>query len=246
MQLIPSGVPVPVEVTFDANDLYVGLSVFDMSTGAPVAVGALFPMVNVPGSNSYAANFTPVNGKPYVFLKRVFTDNTYTVPDVNYGTGSDSAYATNLIQETALILAGVPSFSTQGGLIGFCYQDEIVEGPLGNLDPVEIIQGSKGQLNCKFLRKASRDPFDLTGVTDIQVCFANDDGTELQLSLLTGGITIVGNPVIGLFSISLTRAQTLALAVDDHATLQVGFVVAGGDPEIFSIPAAYTIIASTC
>lgn len=246
MNLIASNFPVTIDVTYDSPGLFVGLSVFDMSTGAPVQVGGVIPMPNVPDSNSYAKNFTPAANKPYLFLKQVYTDGTYTVVDANYSPGSEGAYASDIVSTTNLILARVGGQNAnETNLLGFLYTDEMRFGALGEAVPVDIVQGSGVVLNCKFLYRGSLDPLDLTGITEIETCFLNDDGTELMLSLTGGGIAVYGDPILGKVSITLTGVETDALAQDQLATLQVKFTF-GGEPVVLQIPRAYNVLATAC
>ncbi len=246
MEIIPAGIPAPFDVSFDSPALFVGLNVFDVSSGIPVAVGGVIPMVNAPGSNSYAALFTPVSGKQYLFLKRVFTDNTYTAVDPEYGTGSESAYSSAFISEISLILASLPAFTFDGGIVGIAYEDEINIGPLGDLRPIEIVKGSKATIKVRLLRKTDLSPLDLTGITEISTCFLNDDGTELMLSLTGGNIAIIGDPILGLVAITLTSEMSQDFAVDSSTALQLALEYANGDPSILKVPGAYSILANDC
>lgn len=91
------------------------------------------------------------------------------------------------------------------------------------------------------------DPFDLTSIYDIQTCFHNADGTELMVGKVSGGITIVGNPLLGKILIALTAAQTALLAVSDPTTLELAIVpTLGADPVKVSIPLAYSVVQSDC
>ena len=247
MLLIPSSVPVPIEVTFDAPSLFVGLSVFNMTTGSPVLVGSVLPMANVSGENTYVRNFTPAVNTPYLFLKQVFTDDTYTALDEEYSSASEGAYASDMLTSLALILSRIGGQNaSESNLLGYLYYDSIAFDSLGAQIPVDIVQGAGAVLNCKFLYKGSKDPLDLTGITAISTCFLNDDGSELSLSLAGGEIAVYGNPVLGKISITLTAAQTALLAVDDRATLQVAFTYGAGQPIVLQIPMAYSIIATDC
>lgn len=247
MNLFPSSVPVTVEVTYDSPGLFVGLSVFDMSTGSPVQVGGVLPMANVAGTNSYVRNFTPAADKPYFFLKQVYTDNTYTAVNPSYSAGSEGGYASSFLATLALILSRVGAQNAnETNLLGFLFADEMRFGALGEAIPVDIVQGAGAVLNCKFLYRGSLDPLDLTGVSEIETCFLNDDGTELMLSLTGTEIAVFGNPILGKITITLTGVQSAALAVARLATLQVKFTFPGGQPVVLQIPAAYNVLATAC
>lgn len=95
MELVPSGVALSFEVTYDAADLDVGMTIFNTTTGAPVQVGSAVPMTLVQG-NTYFAQFTPLENRSYVVIKGVYTDNTLTTLDPNYAQGSESIFATTI------------------------------------------------------------------------------------------------------------------------------------------------------
>jgi hypothetical protein len=84
---VPSGLPLPFEVTFDDDDLDVAMKVYDV-TGVPALV-ATVPMTHMDGG-TYVASFTPDPDKSYVVRKSVYTDGTYTVLEGGYSSGSES------------------------------------------------------------------------------------------------------------------------------------------------------------
>jgi len=92
MQIAQAGVALPFEVTYYESDLFVGMVVLDVSTGTPVQVGDVIPM-EIAADNTYFARFTPSNGKAYVVVKSVYTDDTYETIDTEYAAGSESFYA---------------------------------------------------------------------------------------------------------------------------------------------------------
>lgn len=110
--------------------------------------------------------------------------------------------------------------------------------------PVQIIKGSKAQLIVR-LRDVNDDPYDLTGVTEIQTCFQNEDGTETVIKLTTSGIAIIGNPILGKISINLTASNTNLLSTADVGILELA-ITTSGDPTKLQVPGAYEVDASVC
>lgn len=92
MEFAPAGVPVAFEVTFDRNDLVVGMTVYDVSASSPVVAQATTLMALV-AYNTYSAKFTPQNGKNYVAIKAVYTSETFMTLDPDYPQGSESLVA---------------------------------------------------------------------------------------------------------------------------------------------------------
>jgi len=71
-----------------------------------------------------------------------------------------------------------------------------------------IFQGSDKILNLK-LREENGDPFDLTGETEITVCFkAADGGASIDLTKGGGDVTITGSLLLGKISVSISDANT--------------------------------------
>jgi len=113
---------------------------------------------------------------------------------------------------------------------------------------VNIIQGSKGQITVRLYQGANGvigDPIDLTGITEIESCFDNADGTELSLLETTGGIVILGSPLLGKIQLVFTSAQTALLAIVEHETLELKLTYAG-DPQKILVKDAYAVVSSRC
>lgn len=92
MEFAPAGVPLSFEVTFDSPSLHVAMTVYDDTGSSPVLLLSPFAMVRVYG-NTYRAKFTAANGKNYIVVKSVYTDNTYATLDDGYAAGSESVVA---------------------------------------------------------------------------------------------------------------------------------------------------------
>jgi hypothetical protein len=83
-----AGVPLPFEVTYDSDELFVAMQVYDVTSGTAVLVDTI-GMENFSGY-SYFGSFTPDENKSYAVNKGVYTDDTYTTRDFGYSQGSDS------------------------------------------------------------------------------------------------------------------------------------------------------------
>jgi hypothetical protein len=89
MELAPADVPLPFEVTFDANNLFVAMSVYETTNSMPTLVQGPQAM-NVVIGNTYIDKFTGSAGRSYLIFKAVYTDGTFTVLDDNYSQGSET------------------------------------------------------------------------------------------------------------------------------------------------------------
>ncbi len=92
MELLPSGVPLSFEVTFDSPSLHVGMSVYNDSGANPVLVSGPTAMALVYG-NTYRGKFTGVENTNYIIVKAVYTTSGLSVLDDNYSMGSESCIA---------------------------------------------------------------------------------------------------------------------------------------------------------
>lgn len=128
MEIVPVGLPLGFEVTFDSNSLEVAMRVFD---DLGVQVGSPIQMINVFG-NTYRGFFTPDDVKGFLIQKAVYTDNTYTTLDPNYSQGSETIIAIRI----------------GGASSGGC---SVVGYVLNNDEVVGLVDGSgdvKGIINC--------------------------------------------------------------------------------------------------
>lgn len=89
MELAPANIELTFEVTFDANNLNVGMSVYDTTSSMPTLVQGPLAMANVIG-NTYIGKFTGNPGQTYLIFKAVYTDGTFTTLDTDYSQGSES------------------------------------------------------------------------------------------------------------------------------------------------------------
>lgn len=115
---------------------------------------------------------------------------------------------------------------------------------------VKIVQGSQSSFLLRLYNQTNGvlgDPVDLTTMYDIKTCFQNSDGTETTLSKLTAGIAVVGSPLLGKITVSLTAAQTALLALSDPGELQISLIATlGADPVKIDVRNAYDVVETTC
>lgn len=89
MNLVPAGIQLSFEVTYDSPSLYVGMSIYDDSGLFPILISGPTLMANVIG-NTYRGKFTPDINTTYVIFKAVYTDNTLTVLSSAYSQASET------------------------------------------------------------------------------------------------------------------------------------------------------------
>ena len=243
--LVELNKPVTLEVNFDPGK-FVGLTVYNCSTGVPIQFGAVIPMLAVEYT-LYAVNFTPTAVGPWLFQKNVYTDGTYAVIDTGYATGSETLQVLDI---AGIFLNALLAMYQNPGSVGAALSAGTGTVPTQFVAEAEgsmytIYQGGKPpQLVVRLIDPSTNDPLNLTGVTTIESCFLQTDGTELPISLLTGEITILST-TLGKIGIQLTAAETALLQTVQGGTLQLA-ISFGGDPIIYQLPNAYDVVQNAC
>lgn len=89
MNLVPSGISLPFEVTFDGPSLPVAISVYDTTANPAVLVAGPAAMTNEVG-NTYVGFFTAQPGRSYLVFKAVYLDGTFAALDPDYSQSSET------------------------------------------------------------------------------------------------------------------------------------------------------------
>lgn len=95
MEFAPSGQKLSFEVTFDAPNLFVGMTVFDTTGASPVLVAGPTAMSNTIG-NTYLGYFSAEPGKSYLIYKAVYTDGSYSALNTSYAQGTETISAAGI------------------------------------------------------------------------------------------------------------------------------------------------------
>jgi hypothetical protein len=88
MQFVSTIQELAFDVTYDTDDLYVGLSIYDITTGTPDLISKTL-MSNIIG-NSYYGTFTPEFGKSYFVFKAVYNEIDMQTYNNNYSQSSET------------------------------------------------------------------------------------------------------------------------------------------------------------
>jgi hypothetical protein len=210
MELVPAGVPLSFEVTFDANDLPVAMSVYDDSGVAPVLLLSPFAMALVAG-NTYRGKFTAENGKAYIVIKAVYTDGTFATLDPNYAQGSESMVAQYL----------TPAAQSIVGLVG-CSEEEFEQ------QPFNIFRGDVKTMYLKAVNAGCDEgPLDLTHCTEIDVALPNADGTFSHLLLSAGKVVVPAPAILGKFNAPISSIVSAPLNPGEFQTFNVTLTILG-------------------
>jgi hypothetical protein len=95
MELVPANVQLTFEVTYDASNLHVGMSVYDTTGVSPILVQGPTAMTHVV-NNTYIGKFTPSVSHNYLIFKAVYTDVSLLTLDSNYSAGTESIVAEDI------------------------------------------------------------------------------------------------------------------------------------------------------
>ena len=110
---------------------------------------------------------------------------------------------------------------------------------------LKIIQNEKQSFSISLKSEASGGPFDLTGNTEIRVCFKS--GEVVTILTKTGAeITVDGDPLLGIISGALTVAQTGAMGVVGSGVIEVEVTKGAGEVTKTQILGAFSVTASVC
>lgn len=116
MQLVPAGTPASFAASFNASDLSVAMSVYDDTGANPVLLLSPFSMSYV-AANTYRGKFTPANGKTYIILMAVYTDNTFTTLNASFQVQSQSVLAQYLSSPPSEVVGYVDDSETVTGVV---------------------------------------------------------------------------------------------------------------------------------
>lgn len=120
-----SGQPIPIEVTFQPGLLFVAMKVFDVTAGYPGSLISTIPMTEV-YNGTYGASFAGAPGKKYTVAKTVYTDGTYTVPDLGFSQGSDAVQCVALQTGAGAVAAEVIGIVAVQEVVAVVEPNEII------------------------------------------------------------------------------------------------------------------------
>lgn len=191
MELVPAGIPLSFEVTYDVPGLNVAMSVYDDSGASPVLLLSPFAMALVHGS-TYRGKFTPVAGKNYIIIKAVYTDGTFAELDPDYSQGSESCVCQYLVNAQVCSVVGI--VNAPQDTCSTCTSPTFT-----------IFQGDAKTICLKTIQNGCNgDPLDLTYCTEIDIILPNLDGTFTQLLYSLGQVVIASPANLGKFSAAIS------------------------------------------
>lgn len=214
MELVPAGIALSFESTFNDPTLSVALVAYDTTGVTPVLIAGPTEMDLVYG-NTYSGKFTPLAGRSYVIVKSVYTDGTFTVLDPTFSAGSESIFAENIPTTTG---------STAGNnVVG------IVDTPSpdGVLPVFVVFTGDHKTLSMRAFYADYGGPLDLTGASEIALTLTNADGSFTVLLFSLGQISIDGPAILGLFSANISSIVSAALNIGELQNFDVTFTIGG-------------------
>lgn len=196
------GSPIPLAFQlFDANTAkYVRVVLRDAND---IAIGSPINLTQI-GLGLYVDESVNMPSTPWVTAQYVvYDDSGYTIISLSEGAGMnvfllDGPVALGFTFVTASITAII---------------ENDLFGPPNNGLQDEIVKNSDRTFIIRLVRADNGEPFDLTGVTNIQAKFTNEDGTVLSINLTDGGapITVVGAATSGKISVAITKGQSGSL-----------------------------------
>jgi len=110
---------------------------------------------------------------------------------------------------------------------------------------IEVIQGEKQTVNIDLVSKTSGKPFDLTGASEIKVCFKSGSTIITKLlSLLE--VSVVGDPLLGQITTDLSTTNTDAMTATNKGDIQVTVDYGAGNVKKAIINEAFSVTTKIC
>ncbi len=109
---------------------------------------------------------------------------------------------------------------------------------------IDIIQEERQPFTIQIRSNLTNDPYDLTGNSDIKVCFKTASGvTELTKS---GARITVEDAKLGIISGALTQAETDAMPVENNGLIEIQLDFGGGDVRKVQVTNAFVVREKAC
>lgn len=109
---------------------------------------------------------------------------------------------------------------------------------------INVIRGSDREITIRIETKKSQEPFDLTGVSEIEACFLKEDDTILSKKMTTGGVSVV-SALAGKIKVILTETDTATLKVGESRSFEV-LVTIGSVTSIVQFIEQLNVIKRVC
>jgi len=109
---------------------------------------------------------------------------------------------------------------------------------------LEIIQGEDQAVPIDLTSRKTGKPFDLTGATEILVCFKSG-AQKVEKKLTDTDVSIVGSPLLGQITTDLTPADTTSLGSTDNGTIVVTITQPAGITKSVKKD-AFTVLEDPC
>lgn len=107
---------------------------------------------------------------------------------------------------------------------------------------ISVVKGKKKDFNLDIDK--GDDPFDLSGVDSVKVCFPGESAPVELSSTVPAELTIT-NAALGKLSGSIPSAKSAGLAVGEEQNVQVE-VITAGEPEAVILEGCLTVVEAIC
>ena len=110
---------------------------------------------------------------------------------------------------------------------------------------IEIIQGEKQTVNIDLVSKTTGKPFDLTGATEIKVCFKAGSTTVSKL-LSLAEVSVVGNALLGQITTDLSTTDTDSMTQTSKGDVEVTVDYGSGNVKKAQIQDTFKVTEKIC
>lgn len=113
------------------------------------------------------------------------------------------------------------------------------------VDMIEVIQGEKQTFNIDLTSKKTGKSFDLTGNTEITVCFKSGT-TIIEKTKTATEVSEVGDPLLGQITVDLLTTDTATMLPTQEGIIVVEVDFGSGDVRKAIQNNAFTVEADPC
>lgn len=212
MQIIPANQLLPFVSNQSSTTAFVGMTVYDTTSGAPVQltgrpgqVNNIYPMLEVGSLYSYLANFKALPQHTYMMSYQEYTAGDYVTP---VGVSVSETYAAKIMAPTFIRSLNVS--------LGCENQPD--------QSPVIVSQNSDSNILLSFIDD-NGDPVDITSLTALTMSMLEADGSTVLTKSFGSDISLVDGS-INQALVSFDAADFALLPAGDNDA-QIAITMAG-------------------
>ena len=189
-----------------ATGLFVAATVYDVTSGTAVFV-AQIAMIDVASLGIYEGLFTPLAGKSYLIISAVYTDGTYTVPDLTRGPVADQYDC--FTTDTSLLNFNYGAFDQDASLTIEATVYDISTGTPVQVDQFNMTYVALGVYFGQYLGTVNKNYLVAVVPSDLDRAQSADSFQCFELSTGGGSVSTCSAELIGQSLNGVLKGQSL-------------------------------------